>query len=118
FIVYSPLLFLALAWGVIASWRRINQQFKVLFLMWFGLPVFAFYLLLSVNKSAAPNWDALAFFGFGLVATYFWCERLQASVLTFMRQHRRACGVNHESGRIGHGFAARCRLSTTAERSE
>src|SRR3954469_21205081 len=29
FMVYSPLLFLGLAWGVIASWRRINQQFKV-----------------------------------------------------------------------------------------
>jgi 4-amino-4-deoxy-L-arabinose transferase-like glycosyltransferase len=80
FIVYSPLLFLALAWGVIASWRRINQQFKVLFLMWFGLPVFVFYLLLSINKSAAPNWDGLAFFGFGLVATYFWWERFQTSV--------------------------------------
>jgi hypothetical protein len=47
--------------------------------MWFGLPVFVFYLLLSLNKSAAPNWDALAFFGFGLVATYFWWERVQAS---------------------------------------
>jgi hypothetical protein len=68
FVVFSPLLFLALAWGVIASWRRINQQFKVLFLMWF-------------NKSSAPNWDGLAFFGFGLVATYFWWERIQASVL-------------------------------------
>ncbi len=81
FIVYSPLLFLALAWGVIASWRRINQQLKVLFLMWFGLPVFVFYLLLSINKSAAPNWDGLAFFGFGLVAIYFWWERLEASSL-------------------------------------
>jgi len=81
FIVYSPLLFLALVWGVIASGRRINQQFKTLFLMWFGLPVFVFYLLLSINKSAAPNWDGLAFFGFGLVATYFWWERLQSSVL-------------------------------------
>src|SRR3954451_14846955 len=81
FIVYSPLLFLAIAWGVIASWRRLNQQFKILFLMWFGLPVFIFYLLLSVNKSAAPNWDGLAFFGFGLVATYFWWERLQTSAL-------------------------------------
>ncbi len=81
FIVYSPLLFLALAWGVIASWPRINQQFKILFLMWFGLPVFVFYLLLSINKSAAPNWDGLAFFGFGLVATCFWCERLQTSAL-------------------------------------
>src|SRR5262245_50352571 len=80
FIVYSPLLFLALAWGVIASSRRINQQFKILFLMWFGLPIFLFYLLLSVNKSAAPNWDGLAFFGFGLVATYFWWERIETIV--------------------------------------
>src|SRR6266480_305035 len=81
FIVYSPLLFLALVWGVIASGRRINQQFKMLFLMWFGLPVFAFYLLLSINKSAAPNWDGLAFFGFGLLAIYFWWKRVEASFL-------------------------------------
>src|SRR5438477_5073083 len=81
FLAYSPFLFLALAWGVIASWRRANQQFKVLFLMWFGLPVFLFYLLLSVNKSAAPNWDGLAFLGFGLLAVYFWWERLEASVM-------------------------------------
>src|SRR5438270_10620263 len=81
FLVYSPFLFLALAWGVIANWRRVNQQFKVLFLMWFGLPVFLFYLLLSVNKAAAPNWDGLAFLGFGLLAIYFWWERLEASVM-------------------------------------
>src|SRR5213592_4928875 len=81
FLVYSPFLFLALAWGVIASWRRVNQQFKVLFLMWFGLPVFAFYFLLSINKSAAPNWDALAFLGFGLLAIYFWWERLERSLV-------------------------------------
>jgi hypothetical protein len=80
FLVYSPLLFLALAWGVIASWRRVNQQFKVLFLMWFGLPVFVFYLLLSLNKAAAPNWDGLAFLGFGLLALYFWWERFKDSV--------------------------------------
>jgi 4-amino-4-deoxy-L-arabinose transferase-like glycosyltransferase len=77
FLVYSPVLFLALAWGVIASWRRVNQQFKVLFLMWFGLPVFVFYLLLSLNKAAAPNWDGLAFLGFGLLALYFWWERFE-----------------------------------------
>src|SRR2546423_1878499 len=81
FLAYSPFLFLALAWGVIASWRRVNQQFKVLFLMWFGLPVFLFYLLLSVNKAAAPNWDGLAFLSFGLLAIYFWWERLEASVM-------------------------------------
>ena len=81
FLAYSPFLFLALAWGVIGSWRRVNQQFKVLFLMWFGLPVFVFYLLLSVNKSAAPNWDGLAFLGFGLLAIYFWWERVETSLL-------------------------------------
>src|SRR5437016_5550114 len=42
FLAYSPFLFLALAWGVIGSWRRINQQFKVWFLMWFGLLGFVF----------------------------------------------------------------------------
>jgi len=79
FLAYSPFLFLALALAVIASWRRVNQQFKVLFLMWFGLPVFLFYLLLSVNKAAEPNWDGLAFLGFGLLAIHFWWERLQDS---------------------------------------
>src|SRR5437773_2146487 len=80
FLVYSPFLFLALAWGVIASWRRVNQQFKVLFLMWFGLPVLLFYVLLSVNKAAAPNWDGLALLGFGLLAIHFWWEKLERSV--------------------------------------
>src|SRR5207244_8161604 len=69
------------AWVVIASWRLVNQQFKLLFLMWFGLPVFVFYFLLSINKSAAPNWDALAFPGFGLLAIYFWWGRLERSLI-------------------------------------
>jgi 4-amino-4-deoxy-L-arabinose transferase-like glycosyltransferase len=77
FLVYSPLIFLALAWGVIARLRRINQQFKALFLFWFGLPVFVFYLLLSINKAAAPNWDALAMVGFGLLAISFWRDRIE-----------------------------------------
>jgi hypothetical protein len=55
----------------------VNQQFKVLFLFWFGLPVFLFYSLLSLNKAAAPNWDALAMLGFGLLAIYFWWERFE-----------------------------------------
>ncbi|HEU0275462.1 MAG TPA: glycosyltransferase family 39 protein [Candidatus Udaeobacter sp.] len=81
FLAYSPFLFLALAWAVVASWGRVNQQFKILFLMWFGLPVFLFYLVLSLNKAAAPNWDGLAFLGFGLLAIYYWWERLERSSL-------------------------------------
>ncbi len=80
FLFYSPLLFLALAVGVIGSWRRINQQLKVLFLFWFGVPIFLFYFLLSINKVAAPNWDALAFLSFGLLAASFWRERLASSI--------------------------------------
>lgn len=76
--VYSPLLFLGLAWAVIASWRRVHQQFKVLFLMWFGLPIFIFYLLLSINKSAAPNWDALAVISLSVLAVTYWRDRIES----------------------------------------
>ncbi|MEY2485072.1 MAG: hypothetical protein QOH39_720 [Verrucomicrobiota bacterium] len=77
FLIYSPVLFLGLFWAAVASWRRIRHQFKVLFLFWFGLPVFAFYFLLSLNKVAAPNWDALAFIGFALLAVNFWRDRVE-----------------------------------------
>jgi hypothetical protein len=80
FAIYSPLIFAGLAWAVIRSWRRVHQQFKVLFLMWFGLPVFVFYFFLSINKAASPNWDGLAFLSFGLLAVYFWRERLESSL--------------------------------------
>lgn len=79
FLFYSPFLFLALFIGVLRSIRRLNQQLKVLFLFWFGLPVFVFYLLISINKVAAPNWDALAFIGFGLLAAHAWRDQLETS---------------------------------------
>ncbi|HEY6226626.1 MAG TPA: glycosyltransferase family 39 protein [Verrucomicrobiae bacterium] len=77
FIFYSPLLFGALIWAVIASWRRLNQQFKVLFLFWFGAPVFVFYFLLSLNHVATPNWDAVSFISFSVLAVNYWVERAQ-----------------------------------------
>jgi hypothetical protein len=77
FIFYSPLLFGALVWAVIGNLRRVNQQFKVLFLFWFGLPVFVFYLLLSLNHVATPNWDAVSFLSFGLLAVHYWNERIE-----------------------------------------
>jgi 4-amino-4-deoxy-L-arabinose transferase-like glycosyltransferase len=80
FAVYSPLIFAAIAWAIIRSWRRVHQQFKILFLMWFGLPVFAFYLFLSINKAAAPNWDALAFLSLTILAINYWRERLERSL--------------------------------------
>lgn len=76
FLFFSPLLFLGLAWAVIANWRRARQQFKILYLFWFGLPVFAFYFFMSINKQAAPNWDALAFVSWGVLAAAYWHERL------------------------------------------
>ncbi len=75
FATYSPLLFLGLVVAVWANRRRFWQQFKVLFLVWFGLPVFLFYLLLSCNKAAAPNWDGLAFLSLSVLAVSYWRER-------------------------------------------
>lgn len=84
FLVYSPLLFGALVWAVVRSWRRVSQQFKVLFLFWFGLPVSAFYFLLSLNHVATPNWDAVSFLSLGLLAVHYWNERMeQQSVKIF-----------------------------------
>lgn len=75
FAAYSPLLFLGLLWATIASWRRAQHNFKILYLLWFGLPVFFFYAILSCNKAAAPNWDALAFPSLGILAISYWRER-------------------------------------------
>lgn len=80
FATYSPLFFLGLAWAVIANWRRARQSFKVLFLLWFGLPVFLLYALLSINKAAAPNWDGLAFLSLGVLAISYWRERSASRV--------------------------------------
>jgi 4-amino-4-deoxy-L-arabinose transferase-like glycosyltransferase len=77
FIFYSPLLFGLLAWAVIGSLKRVNQQFKVLFLFWFGAPVFVFYFLLSLNHVATPNWDAVSFLSLGLLSVHYWAERLE-----------------------------------------
>jgi hypothetical protein len=90
FLAYSPLIFLAMAWGVLGSSRRINHQFKVLFLFWFGAPVFAFYLVLSLNKAGAPNWDALGMISFGLLAISFWRERLERQIIS---QHAASVAV-------------------------
>ena len=78
FAVFSPLLFLAVAWAVIASWKRARQQFKGVFLIWFGIPVFALYFVLSINHAANPNWDALAFFSLAILAASFWRERIES----------------------------------------
>jgi hypothetical protein len=79
FLTFSPLLFFALVWAVVANWRRARQQFKVLYLVWFGLPVFLFYLVISFNDQAAPNWDVLAFISLAVLAAAFWTERLETS---------------------------------------
>ena len=76
FLTFSPVLFLALVWAVAANRRRVRQQFKTLYLVWFGLPVFLFYLLLSFNDQAAPNWDVLGFISLCVLAASFWTDRL------------------------------------------
>ena len=81
FVVYSPLIFVGLAWAVIAGWRRSQQQFKGIFLVWFGVPVFALYFLMSINQAANPNWDGLAFLSLGVLAASYWRERIESRPL-------------------------------------
>ncbi len=73
---YSPLIFFGIVWAVVASWRRAHQQFKGVFLLWFGLPVFGIYAILSFNKAANANWDALAFPSLAILACAYWTERM------------------------------------------
>jgi 4-amino-4-deoxy-L-arabinose transferase-like glycosyltransferase len=80
FLTYSPVLFFGLVWGVVASWPRRQKQFKLLYLFSFGVPVFALYLLLSINRPAAPNWDCLAFLSLGPLAMSYWQEKLPTNV--------------------------------------
>ncbi|HEV3409464.1 MAG TPA: glycosyltransferase family 39 protein, partial [Chthoniobacterales bacterium] len=83
FVVYSPLLFLALAWAVIASWPRARQQFKGVFLLSLAAPIFLVYFLISINKAANANWDAPAFISLGVLAASFWRERLESRPQVF-----------------------------------
>jgi 4-amino-4-deoxy-L-arabinose transferase-like glycosyltransferase len=76
FLVYSPLLFLGIVWTLFAYRRRLSQQFKLLYLAWFGLPLIAFYAVLSINKAAAPNWTAPALLSLGVLAVAYWHERV------------------------------------------
>ena len=78
FVVYSPMLFLALAWAVIASWKRARQQFKGIFLLSLAAPIFLMYFLISINKAANANWDAPAFISLGVLAASYWRERLES----------------------------------------
>ncbi len=75
FATYSPLFFFGLLWATIVSWRRAQRNFVVFYLLWFGLPVFFVYLVLSINEAAAPNWDSLAFPSLGILAVSYWRER-------------------------------------------
>ncbi len=78
FVIYSPLLFLGMAWAIIAGWRRSRQQFKGNFLLWFGLPVFILYSVMSINRAANPNWDGLAFLSLAVLAVSYWRERIES----------------------------------------
>jgi hypothetical protein len=82
FVSYSPLLFLGILWATLASLRRARQNFKALYLLWFGLPVLLLYTILSINKAAAPNWDCLAFLSLGVLAISFWRQRLTSGERT------------------------------------
>jgi len=56
---------------VTASWRRVNQQFKILFLFWFGLQSLP-SISAFTQPRATPELDAVSFLSFGLLAVHYW----------------------------------------------
>ena len=117
FVTYSPLLFLGLAWAVIASWRHAQRNFKLLYLFWFGAPVFAIYFLLSINRAGAPNWDCLAFLSLGPLAAFYWQERSQtAKRPAAMGSRRTFPRFAHECHCVGYRSVAFSRPPFSASR--
>ena len=78
FLTFSPLLFLALAWAVVANWRRARQQFKILYLFWFRSSGFR-VLLFSFLQRPGRAELTLAFISLSVLAAACWTERLESS---------------------------------------
>lgn len=67
--VLSPLIGLALAWGVFFGWREglLRRREPYRFLMAFALPLLGFYLLLALRTKVQANWPAAAYLPLALI---------------------------------------------------
>ncbi len=79
--VYSPLLFLALAWTTVQAWKRFRASEAETFIGSFGLPIVVFYFGLSVLKMGELNWTAPGFVCLGLLLPKYWSEANLSALL-------------------------------------
>lgn len=77
--VYSPLLFGGLIAAVVWAWPLASRRFEFFFLLAFGLPLVALYMLLSLKETGEANWTAPAFVSLGVLAAGMWTRRVRRS---------------------------------------
>jgi hypothetical protein len=76
--VYSPLLFLGLAAGLIWGWKPARLNPKMRFLLCLSLPLIVMYFGLSLKEAGEANWTAPAFLSGGILAVWMWMERAKS----------------------------------------
>ena len=78
-LVVSPLLFLGMLAAVFGIWRRKTKTEGERFALSLFLPVFGFYLALSVNDSGQPNWTATGWVAGMMLAAAFWLGKAETN---------------------------------------
>lgn len=70
--VYSPLLFVGLAWALVRGTRQLGKGNGQAFLTAFALPIVVLYFILSLKKSGELNWTAPGFISMAALLPYYW----------------------------------------------
>lgn len=72
--IYSPLIFVGIVLAVIWAWPQARDHFKQRFLLAFGLPLWAMYLVIALKKAGEGNWTAPAMISLAILAVAMWHE--------------------------------------------
>jgi 4-amino-4-deoxy-L-arabinose transferase-like glycosyltransferase len=73
----NPIFFVVTVIALIAMWRRHRHDARLVYFFSMGVPVFLFYLGLTLYSRALPNWIAPAVLPMFCVATIYWHTRWQ-----------------------------------------
>jgi 4-amino-4-deoxy-L-arabinose transferase-like glycosyltransferase len=79
-LVVSPLLFIGMLAAAFVLWRRKTKTEGERFALSLFLPVFGFYLALSVNDSGQANWTATALVAGMMLAAAYWLRKAEESL--------------------------------------
>lgn len=72
--VISPIIFVLIIWGFIKAWK-LRKDYRYNFLFWIGVPLGAFYLLLSLHEYCQANWPAPLYFSGSILIGGLFCGK-------------------------------------------